>query len=51
MSEMAVAVRGLTVARGGRRILDGLDFEIPRGAITGLLGPSGCAATLRRRTA
>src|SRR3954452_4601965 len=39
--EAAVVVAGLTVDRGGRRILDGLSCEMERGRITGLLGPSG----------
>ena len=50
MNDVAVDVDRLAVARGGRRILDGLDFEIPRGAITGLLGPSGCGKTTLMRS-
>ena len=47
--EAAVAVAGLQVSRGGRRVLHGLDFEVARGGITGLLGPSGCGkSTLMR---
>jgi len=38
-------VRGLTVARGGRDVLHGLDFALVTGQITGLLGPSGCGKT------
>lgn len=37
----AVAVEGLSVQRGGRQVLHGIGFEIPRGQIAGLLGPSG----------
>lgn len=45
----AVTARGLRVERGGRTVLDGLDFEIASGSITGLLGPSGCGkSTLMR---
>ena len=45
----AVAVSGLEVARGGRRVLHGLDFGVAHGCITGLLGPSGCGkSTLMR---
>lgn len=45
----AVEVRGLTVSRGGSAILGGLDFSLPAGRITGLLGPSGSGkSTLMR---
>ena len=47
--EPAVAVAGLNVSRGDRRVLHGLDFAVARGRITGLLGPSGCGkCTLMR---
>jgi ABC-2 type transport system ATP-binding protein len=39
--EFAVEVRQLVVARGGRRVLHGIDCAVPTGSITGLLGPSG----------
>jgi ABC-2 type transport system ATP-binding protein len=41
----AIAVDGLRVVRGGRTVLDGLSFDVPRGAVTGLLGPSGSGKT------
>ncbi|HUR73413.1 MAG TPA: ABC transporter ATP-binding protein [Sporichthya sp.] len=43
-------MQGLTVTRGGRRVLtvDGLD--VLSGSITGLLGPSGCGKTTLMRT-
>ncbi|KLO64019.1 multidrug ABC transporter ATPase [Dermacoccus sp. PE3] len=45
----AVMARNLSVDRGGTTVLKGLDFEIPRGRIVGLLGPSGCGkSTLMR---
>jgi ABC-2 type transport system ATP-binding protein len=45
----AIAVAGLDVSRGERRVLHGLDFSVARGRITGLLGPSGCGkSTLMR---
>ena len=47
--EPAVAVVGLEVSRGGRRVLHGLDFGVARGRITGLLGPSGCGKTTLMR--
>ncbi|WP_233510039.1 ABC transporter ATP-binding protein [Actinomadura craniellae] len=40
-----MSVRGLRVDRGGRPVLRGLDFDVPRGAVLGLLGPSGCGKT------
>ncbi|MFJ8981272.1 ABC transporter ATP-binding protein [Streptomyces sp. NPDC102282] len=45
----AVDARALTVVRGGRTVLRGLDFTVEPGRITGLLGPSGCGkSTLMR---
>lgn len=37
----AVAIRGLRVVRGGRTVLPGIDLDVPRGQVVGLLGPSG----------
>ncbi len=48
MMKSAVEVAGLTVVRGGRAVLTGLDLRID-GGVTGLLGPSGCGkSTLLR---
>src|SRR3954453_9892921 len=48
MVNNAIEIRGLTVVRGGRSVLDELDLEIGSG-VTGLLGPSGCGkSTLLR---
>ena len=45
----AVHAAGLTVVRGGRTVLDALDFSVPPGQVTGLVGPSGCGkSTLMR---
>ncbi|WP_069171986.1 ABC transporter ATP-binding protein [Streptomyces griseus] len=45
----AVEARALTVVRGDRTVLRGLDFTVAPGRITGLLGPSGCGkSTLMR---
>jgi len=42
MSETAIRLSGLTkVYAGGKRALNGIDLEIPRGSIFGLLGPNG----------
>jgi len=48
-SQVAVEVHDLHVSRGGRPVLHGLDFEVTRGRITGLLGPSGCGKTTLMR--
>ncbi len=44
-SDAAVSVRSLQVRRGKTRVFDGLDVDISRARITGLLGPSGCGKT------
>ncbi|MFF3159042.1 ABC transporter ATP-binding protein [Streptomyces sp. NPDC057910] len=45
----AVTATALTVVRGNRKVLQSLDFTVPRARITGLLGPSGCGkSTLMR---
>jgi len=47
--ELAVAVHGLDVRRGGRRVLPAIDVVIRRGLVTGLLGPSGSGKTTLMR--
>jgi ABC-2 type transport system ATP-binding protein len=42
MSEAAIAIQNLEkVYQGGKRALDGVSFDVPRGQIFGLLGPNG----------
>jgi len=48
-TDVAIAVTGLRVLRGGHTVLDELSFEVPRGSVTGLLGPSGCGKTTLMR--
>ncbi|MFI5757885.1 ABC transporter ATP-binding protein [Streptomyces sp. NPDC051569] len=51
-SGAAVRAHGLTVRRGDRTVLRGLDLTVQPGRITGLLGPSGCGkSTLMRAIA
>ena len=47
--EAAVVVRELLVKRGGKTVFDGIELSIPRGQITGLLGPSGGGKTTLMR--
>ncbi|MFD8496040.1 ABC transporter ATP-binding protein [Amycolatopsis sp. NPDC059657] len=46
----AIEVRGLRVVRGGREVLSGIGFEVPRGSVTGLIGPNGCGKTTLMRS-
>jgi ABC-2 type transport system ATP-binding protein len=49
MMSSAVNVVDLKVSRGGHEVLHGLTFQVPRGAVVGLLGPSGCGKTTLMR--
>ena len=40
-----VEVRGLTKSYGKRRVLDGIDLDIARGAVTAIIGPNGAGKT------
>src|SRR3954454_17797979 len=50
MLSSVVSVSDLRVDRGGREVLHGLTFQVPRGTVVGLLGPSGCGKTTLMRT-
>ncbi len=47
--EPAVRIAGLRVVRGKREVLHGLRFDVKRGEVTGLLGPSGGGKTTLMR--
>lgn len=50
LKSTTVEVAGLSVRRGGRRVLHDLSFSVPVGAVVGLLGPSGCGKTTLLRS-
>src|SRR3954454_8464473 len=41
----ALSLRGLTKAFGSKRAVDGLDLEVRRGCMFGLVGPNGAGKT------
>jgi ABC-2 type transport system ATP-binding protein len=47
--DTTIEVRDLVVDRGKREVLHGIDAEIQRGVVTGLLGPSGSGKTTLMR--
>ena len=52
LTRSAVRLRGLTRSFGGRKVLDGIDLDIPAGQFTALLGHSGSGkSTLLRAVA
>ena len=40
-----IRLRGVGLVLGGRRILDGIDLDVPRGRFACVVGPSGCGKT------
>lgn len=50
MVNYAIHADTLRVRRGKNEVLHGLSFEIPRGALVGLLGPSGSGKTTLMRS-
>lgn len=45
MTETVIDVEGLTKRFGDKRVVDGFDIRVPRGAIYGFLGPNGSGKT------
>lgn len=43
--EMLVRIKDLHYRRGSRKILDGVNINIPKGKVTTMMGPSGCGKT------
>ncbi|MES9538697.1 ATP-binding cassette domain-containing protein [Actinomadura sp. NPDC000600] len=43
--QTAIQVTGLRKAFGGKTVLGGVDFEVPRGTVFSLLGPNGAGKT------
>jgi oligopeptide/dipeptide ABC transporter ATP-binding protein len=46
LSEPLLSVRGLTVDFGAARVLTGVDLEVGRGEVVGLVGESGCGKSV-----
>jgi len=42
---LAITFEDVGLNLGGRRIIDGISFEIPKGAFVCVIGPSGCGKT------
>ena len=41
-TELAVSAHGLVKTFGDLRAVDGIDLEVRRGEVFGVLGPNGC---------
>ncbi|MDA8056767.1 MAG: phosphate ABC transporter ATP-binding protein [Actinomycetota bacterium] len=44
-ARVALAAHGLTLSYGGTRVLADVDLDVPTGAVTALVGPTGCGKT------
>ncbi|WP_018015984.1 ABC transporter ATP-binding protein [Teredinibacter turnerae] len=45
VSDMAIQVRGLVKAFGGKTVVNGVDLDVPQGQVWGFLGPNGSGKT------
>ncbi|HET7756078.1 MAG TPA: energy-dependent translational throttle protein EttA [Steroidobacteraceae bacterium] len=45
LGDLVIAVAGLRKGYGERLLIDGLDFNLPRGGIVGIIGPNGAGKT------
>ena len=48
-TDALVRIRGLKTVLGTKTIFDGVDLDVPRGSITGIMGPSGTGKTTLMR--
>ncbi len=48
-SILPMVVDGLAFAAGGKTLIDGLSFALPRGGVTALIGPNGAGKSLTLR--
>ena len=48
-SELLVSMRNASLSFGDRKILDGINIDIPRGKVTTIMGPSGTGKTTALR--
>jgi len=49
LGEVVVQARGLRKGYGENLLIDGLDFDLPRGGIVGVIGPNGAGKTTLMR--
>ncbi len=47
--DLAISAQGLVKRFGNRRVVDGMDIAVPRGAVYGVLGPNGAGKTTTLR--
>jgi ABC-2 type transport system ATP-binding protein len=48
-SPIAVALRSVSVVRGGKTVLDDVNVSVPTGQVVGIIGPSGCGKSTMMR--